>query len=228
VPCEHCHHEFRCTSYTSYTAVFASIARLHVAYDLGLRQVLSKEDCSKIERAAGRHAAIQTLQEAIVLGLTPTCSVAQGAMESSDLQKLRWLCTVQHCPLPQDATLIAASQRKADMLRFLQQSGCVFNEHTSYAAARAANNPPVLQLLVDSGCPLNKYVCNAAAAAGDLVQLKWLHARGASLATISDREVSRGASVPIVCWLLEHADTEELTEGVFAESTMALAAGRPH
>jgi hypothetical protein len=92
VPCEHRHHEFRCTYYTSYTAVFASSACLRVAYDLGLRQVLSKEDCSKIEVAAGRHATIQTLQEVVVLGLSPTCSVAQGAMESSDLQKLRWLC----------------------------------------------------------------------------------------------------------------------------------------
>jgi hypothetical protein len=129
VSCEHCHHELRCTYYTSYTAVFASIARLHVAYDLGLRQILSKQDCSKIEFAAGRHAAVQTLQEAVVLGLSPTCSVAQGAIESSDVQKLRWLCIEQQCPLPQDATLIAAKAKSTDMLRWLQQSGCVCDEH---------------------------------------------------------------------------------------------------
>jgi hypothetical protein len=59
------------------------------------------------------------------------------------------------------------------MLRWLQQSGRMFDEHTSYAAARAATNLPVLQLLVDSGCPFNKYVCNAAvAAARDLAQLE--------------------------------------------------------
>jgi hypothetical protein len=106
------------------------------------------------------------------------------------------------------------------MLRWLQQSGCEFSEHTSYAAAREANNIEVLQLLRESGCPFNKYVCNAAVAAGDLEQLKWLYAGGASLATVAPFEVCRGASIPIVHWLLEQG----ALEGVISASTMALAA----
>jgi hypothetical protein len=78
----------------------------------------------------------------------------------------------------------------------------------------------VLQLLHDSGCPLNKYACNAAVAAGDLEQLQWLHAHGASLATVTITEVAKGASLPIVHWLLEQG----IVTSVVSESIMALAA----
>jgi hypothetical protein len=61
------------------------------------------------------------------------------------------------------------------MLRWLQQSGCESNKHTSYAAARTARNIEVLRLLQDSGCPCDQYACNAAVAASDLQQLQWLH-----------------------------------------------------
>jgi hypothetical protein len=153
---------------------------------------------SAVERAAGRHADIHIIQHSVGLGLQLTCRVAQGAIETRNIQKLRWLHPEQHCPLPEDATTIAAKAKNLEMLRFLQQSGCKSDEHTSYAAARTVNNIAVLQLLHESGCPLNEYVCNAAVAAGDLEQLKWLHARGASLDAVAPAEVCRGASLPVL------------------------------
>jgi hypothetical protein len=220
-PCERKHRQDKCTpgKCTSYAAAYASIPRLQLAFRDRAGVLRLTGDC-QIERAAGRRAAIQILQQAIELGLQLTSRVAAGAIKSRDMQKLSWLHTEHRCPLPLDATTIAAEARHPDMLRWLQQSGCEFNEHTSYAAARTANNIEVLQLLQDTGCPLNRYACNAAVAAGDLQQLQWLHARGASLATVAPGEVFKGASVPIVHWLIEQG----ALAGVLSESTMALAA----
>jgi hypothetical protein len=175
----------------------------------------------RVAHAAGQHASIQILEEAIVLGLALDCDITRGAIESTDVEKLRWLHIEQRCPLPQDATLVAAEAKSTDMLRWLQQHGCEFNEHTSYAAARVTNNLPVLQLLVDSGCPLNKYVCNAAVAAGDLEQLQWLHARGAPLDAVTPREIAKGASLPIVNWLLEQEFSEATAEELLKSSSRA-------
>jgi hypothetical protein len=204
---------------TSYAAAYASISRLQLAFRDRAGVVRLTGDW-QIEHAAGRHADIQILQQAIELGLQPTSRVAEGAIRSRDMQKLSWLYTEHRCPLPQDATTIAAEARNLDMLHWLQQNGCESTEHTSYAAARTASNIEVLQLLQDSGCPLNRYACNAAVAAGDLQQLQWLHARGASLATVAPGEVFKGASLPMVHWLIEQG----ALAGVLSESTMALAA----
>jgi hypothetical protein len=221
MPCEHSFHASRCTSYA---AIFPSVSRLQLSVcdsaGLYLRHRFHLRGDGRVERAAGKYASIETIKTAVGLGLELTCNVTQGAIESRDLDKLRWLHTEQQCPLPQDATLIAAKAKSVGVLRWLQESGCEFNEHTSYEAARMANNIEVLKLLYDSGCTINKYVCNAAVAPGDLEQLQWLHARGASLATVAAFEVSLGASVPVVHWLLDQG----LIEGVISESTMELAA----
>eukprot|EP00953_Heterococcus_sp_UTEX-ZZ885_P021369 11921-Heterococcus_DN1.PRE.1 len=213
-----CGPEYHEGSCTSYAAAFASVPRLELAIGADLR-MKSTSWGKQLQHAAGRHAEIPILQLAAKLGLQLSSLVAEGAIESRDLDKLRWLCIEKGCRLPQDATLVAAKARSADILRWLQQNGFELNEHTSYAAARTANNVEVLQLLYDSGCPLNKYACNAAVAAGDLEQLQWLHAHGASLATVTVTEIAKGASLPIVRWLLKQG----VGTSVVSESIMALA-----
>jgi hypothetical protein len=111
--------------------------------------------------------------------------------------------------------------RSADIMRWPQQSGFQCDEHTSYKAARTAHNLEVLQFLHDSGCPAKKYVCNAAVAAGDLEQLQWLCAHGASLDTVGPTEVCQGATFPIVCWLRQQG----ALRGIISEAAMAIAAG---
>jgi hypothetical protein len=215
-PCEHKHHKGCCTSNA---AAFESACRLELANAAGFSFKDYTKQSSRA-RAAGRHADIRTLQLAVELGLQLTRLVVEGAVESNDVQKLEWLRTDQHCCLPQDVTLVAARARSADILRWLQQSGCEFTEHTSYATARTANNLQVLQFLHENGCPINRYACNAAVAAGDLEQLQWLHARGASLTAVSVTEVVKGVSVSVAHWLLARG-----LVSVLSERTMELAAG---
>eukprot|EP00953_Heterococcus_sp_UTEX-ZZ885_P035568 18359-Heterococcus_DN1.PRE.1 len=112
MPCEHSCHAGWCTSYA---AVFPSVSRLQLAVcdsaGFYLRHRFHLRGNGKVERAAGKHASIQMIETAVGLGLELTCNVTQGAIESRDVEKLRWLHTEQQCPLPQGATLIAAKAK---------------------------------------------------------------------------------------------------------------------
>jgi hypothetical protein len=93
-----CGHEYHEASCTSYAAAFASVPRLELAIGADLRMKLMGTNCRKqLHHAAGRHAKIPTLRLAIELGLQLTRLVAEGAIESRDIEKLRWLCTEKAC-----------------------------------------------------------------------------------------------------------------------------------
>eukprot|EP00953_Heterococcus_sp_UTEX-ZZ885_P006395 3910-Heterococcus_DN1.PRE.2 len=104
-------------SCTSYQAVFASISRLRLACESGLQL---HEASEVLQLSAGLCADIGTLKAAYELGLLITPAVMYGATYSRCLSKLQWLRTEQHCPFPEDITVIAAGAGDVTMLRWLQ------------------------------------------------------------------------------------------------------------
>jgi hypothetical protein len=103
------------------------------------------------------------------------------------------------------------------MLGWLQQKGCKLDANTSRSAAVTVDNLRVLQFLYDNGCPWHDDICGIAGEAGDLEQLKWLHAHGAVVKNRTASEASRGGAVHVFEWLQQ--------QGVgFSEGSMNCAA----
>jgi hypothetical protein len=208
------------SSCTSYQAALASVSRLTLAHEAsGLRL---HETSELLQISAGMYADIGTLKAANDLGLVLTPAVMFGAANSRCLSKLQLLHTEQHCPFPDDITVIAARAGDVEMLRWLQETGCELNEETSAGAAETANNLHVLKYLHDQGCPWHPALCAIAGATGDLEQLKWLHAHGAAVNSTTADEAACGGAVHVLEWLQQQQGVE------FSEQTLMRAAEGGH
>jgi hypothetical protein len=188
------------SSHTSYEAVFASAARLFLAFAYGLR-------LADVQRYARRHADIDTLRAAFKLGLPRSEEVASGAAESADVGKLIWLRTKQHCHFPHNITVIAAAAGNVQVLQWLKQRRFALNKSTSSAAASRPHNISVLQYLRETGCEWHSNCCGKAGATADVLQLQWLHNHGAPLAIHSSYEAAVGGSVQVFEFLQQQGIT---------------------
>jgi hypothetical protein len=204
---------------TSYQAVFASASRVRLAQHSDLQL---HEENELLQECAGKYADIDTLLVAQELGLLLSPALMRGAAASKCLSKLEWLHTEQHCPLPDDIAAAAARAGDVTMLRWLQESGCGLSEETSKAAAQTVQNLHVLEFLYEKSCPWHKYVCGDADEAGDLEQLKWLHAHGALVDYSTAATAAKGGAVHVFEWLQQQQGIE------FTEHTMAFAALNGH
>jgi hypothetical protein len=203
---------------TSYAAVFASPARLLWAHDWKLQYYVGALDHisnlrgQRVQRSAGRHADIGTLQIAHQHGLAWTPLLVRSAALSGSVPKLAWLCDEQRCLLPDDIMDAAAESGNVEMLQWLKQRGHVFSERTTLSAARKPHNISVLQFLMEQGCDWHDSICGAAAGAGDLEQLKWLHQHGATLHSFTTLDAAGspyGGVVSIFEWLQQQQQQQE-------------------
>jgi hypothetical protein len=173
---------------TFYSAAFASQSRLRLALDVGL--AISD---SRVQHHAGRCAAAEVLTLANELGMPFSPEVLHGAAVSGCVSRVLWLCTVHNCALPDDITAYAAQSGSIDMLMWLRQRGCAFNQRTSYHAARAGDMA-ILEFLHAENCAFSAEACEAAATAGNLQLLQWLRDRDCPwhAATVVTRAASSG------------------------------------
>jgi hypothetical protein len=176
--------------------------------------------CAKynLERCAGKHANISTLEAAHELGLPFSSNLLEGAASSRSLSKLQWLHTEQQCPLPRGITCAAARAGDVEMLRWLLERGCEIDAETTASAARTTNNLPVLNYLHEQGCPWHDNVCGFSGFIGDLEQLRWLHAHAGTVDSGVVANAAEGGSVHVFEWLQQQQGVE------FTEYTMTSAA----
>jgi hypothetical protein len=157
---------------TLHSAVFASAGRVHLAYESGLTFGYQHS-----QRIAGKVADIPVLEAAQQLGLALTHAVLIGAAESGSTIKLQWLHVRFGSRLPEDACNYAARSGSINMLKWLKQHGCVYDNASCRAAAAGAHTH-VLQHLRDEGCEWDCWTCAAAAVHGHLSTLQWLYEQG--------------------------------------------------
>jgi hypothetical protein len=156
------------TRATSLTASFASVSRLQLAKDTGLK--LSK----RAQHVVAGTAGIAQLQAAVDIGLLQwTPAVAEGAAASGSLETLQWLSS-QRCPFPGDICNLAASSCRAPIakINWLQDCGFAVTPDTLLSAVQAGALP-VVQHLHAEGCSWHWRSSFIAASSGDLNMLRW-------------------------------------------------------
>jgi hypothetical protein len=192
------HMHYRCTTYKT---VFSSCGLTRLAHESWALNLL----CPKVQLGAGRYGSTDVLLLAHELGMPMSDAVLTGAALAGSVSKLRWLCTEQHCQLPDDICASAAKSGCVDLLRWLQQRGAAFSAGTSLSAAQSAQLQ-VLQFLHAQGCAIAPIdVCQAAAIRGDLPMLQFLHSIG-HLTTHGAVLIfaAQHGSVELMQWLQQH------------------------
>jgi hypothetical protein len=127
--------------------------------------------------------------------------VEVGAVDSTDVAKVKWLCEDQGCGFLKYITSKAAKTGSVEMLRWLRQKRCAVDKFTTLFAARRANNLPVLQYLIDEGCQLCERIGYDVVRCKDLKQLQWLHARGIAVDWQTAHVAVAAGAVDILAWL---------------------------
>jgi hypothetical protein len=191
------------SSCTRIEAVFASLETVAYAHACGLRYGGRSAGRQRIQEHAGQYADTATLHKLYEMKLPMTEHVVTGALRSKDLPKVIWLCEDVGCTLPPSCTGAAAEAGSVELLQWLKQQGCEFDEHASYKASRTPHNIPVLQFLSAEGCPWHKDVCCNSAEAGDLEQLQWLHQHGAALSNETAGSAACNGGIHLMEWLVQ-------------------------
>jgi hypothetical protein len=201
---------------TLYSSIFASASRVMLAFKCGLAF-----DTRKIQRIAGRTAALATLYAAHKLGLPLTSPVLVGAAVDASVPKLEWLHVDQRRRLPDDISCYAARSGSVSTLVWLKKHGCRYRSSTCVGAAAGAHMD-VLEYLRDERCAWDEDTCSAAAKNGHLTTLLWLFEQECPYQPydICD-EAAESGSIETLHFLRQ--------EGcAYTESTMVSAAMRGH
>jgi hypothetical protein len=165
-----------CCSRTTYmAAAFASEAALRLAVECGLDL---QGHSQLLQRLAGRHADLITLQLAAELGLPWTAAVSRGAASACDLPKLQWLYE-QQCPRSSWTVITcAAASGCLDTLLWLQQkhSTCRLSLKYAFIAAARCGHLDVVKHMYDNyRCRLGPELVHAAVKRNQIHMLNWLH-----------------------------------------------------
>jgi hypothetical protein len=142
-----------------------------------------------------------------------------AAARSGHLATLQWL-RERGRPWPAERMCgDAAWSGSIEMLLYLKQQGCVFNEFTMRSAA-GRGGIPVCQYLLGEQCPCDVQACADAAAGGHLETVRFLHNNGCpwDATTICTSAASSG-SIELMQYLKQQGC-------VFNEAVMSAAAGR--
>jgi hypothetical protein len=124
-----CKRNITCTpQMTLFSSVFASSARVKLAYESGL-------DCNSRAywRAAGMHADIAALTTAHRLGMQYTEPTMTGAAQCNKLAEVRFLHE-QGCPWPIRLLEDIASSGHFELLRWCHKHGCLFTKRAQQHA----------------------------------------------------------------------------------------------
>jgi hypothetical protein len=147
---------------------------------------------------------------------TSTCTSYQAVFESAARVRLAF----SKLPL-QDAAhtvhMCAGKYADIETLRAAHALGLLFLPQLILGAASSRCLSKIQWLHVDQRCPLPDGVTAVAAKAGNLEQLKWLHAHGAAVNSSTAVEASLGGAVHVFEWLQQQGI-------VFTESSMNCAA----
>jgi hypothetical protein len=165
-----------CCSHTTFmAAAFASEAALRLAVECGLDLLAHSQ---VLQRLAGRHADLTTLQLAAELGLPWTAAVSRGAASACDLLKLQWLYA-QECPRSSWTVITcAASSGCLETLLWLQQkhSTCRLSlKYAFIAAARYGHLDVVKHMYANYRCRLVPELVQAAVKHEQIHVLNWLY-----------------------------------------------------
>jgi hypothetical protein len=169
-----CNVTVQCTPHITLTrAVFSSLACFQLAIEHGMP--LPNSYSRRQQRIAGEHASIDTLQVAHKLGLQLTDAVVQGAAEAGSLAKLKWLHTEHGCQFDANTVVAAAKTEKLQICKFLlSEHGCALPERPCFIAT-SRNDVQLLSWLRESGCPWDQYeYCTSAAAFGSIDMMAYL------------------------------------------------------
>jgi hypothetical protein len=185
---------------TLYSSVFASPSRVRLVHENGVASAPGI-----FQYAAGRHATVATLVAAREVGMHLTILVMKGAAECNQLSALQFL-HVQRCRWHWSASTAAAKRGDLEMLRWIREHGCNWNEHSilseaassgdvelaawvkqqpgvvcnesAMVAAAAKGHTAMCEYLHAEQCPWNESACEGAAASGYVDTLRWLHEHG--------------------------------------------------
>jgi hypothetical protein len=150
---------------TLYSSVFASPSRVR------LRKPWHGLECRTraYQRAAGRHADIDTLRAAQELGMPFTEAVMEGAAHCNTLAVVDFL-HAQGCPWGFDVFEFAAARGDLNICAYLHAEGCPWSAMTcEYAAIKGHAN--ILRWLREHGCPWDDYGIQMLAAEGSSVDV---------------------------------------------------------
>jgi hypothetical protein len=126
--------QFVCTAnMTLYSAIFASQARLQLAYNTEF--FTCDTNRSRIQYIAGAVAETDTLRSAHKLGMPLSTYVLAGSARSDNLVTLQWLHTERQRELPHKITLYAARGGSISTLQWLKEQGCGFDQEAISQAA---------------------------------------------------------------------------------------------
>jgi hypothetical protein len=189
------------------SAVFSSLGCFQLAVEHGMQ--LPSSNSRRQQRIAGEHASIETLKTAHELGLQLTDAVVQGAAEAGSLAKLNWLhkehgcrfdaetvvaaaktsqlqvckflLSPHSCPLPERACYIAISRGDVELLCWLRENGCPWDQHNYCSNAAAFDNIDMMIYLLDIECTpaILTAMLNNAGGYTHLAAARWLRQRGA-------------------------------------------------
>jgi hypothetical protein len=156
-------------------AVFASAARVTLAYELGLR---FDTDNAESQFYTGSELACKpVLAEAHRLGMPFSSTLLNGAASAGELCTVIWLYTEHACAITRLTTICSAKGGQIEVLRWLQQQGVAFEGETMFAAAKFGHDV-TCAYLHSEGCPWHQFAAFAAASANHWSTVRWLHEHG--------------------------------------------------
>ena len=91
----------------------------------------------------------------------------------------------------------AAEHGSLDVLKYLHENGCPWDEDTCYLAA-CAGNLDVLKYARENGCPWDARTCSGAAEGGHLDVLEYAHAQGCPWDEPTSREAAAAGHLDVL------------------------------
>jgi Ankyrin repeats (3 copies) len=131
----------------------------------------------RLQQYCGQFSDLVTLRLALERGLLANYHTMQGAAESGSLDKVRWLYEVQKTVLPASIGKYAAKGGNLELLTWLTEEGCTFDQYACIKAA-AAGHEHVLRYLREQSCEWDARTTAAAAENGHVSLVQWLIGSG--------------------------------------------------
>jgi hypothetical protein len=123
----------------------------------------------------------------------------------TDAIRLGYLSTLKHLHQQGGLNLYnvlpmkAAKTGQLEVLQWLRENGCPWDEYTCHHAAEGGHLE-VLQWLRANGCPWNASTCGSAAEGGQLEVLQWLRANGCPWDECTCAEAAGGGHLEVLQW----------------------------
>jgi len=147
----------------------------HVKMTQWLKEKGAKFTSDKISSAAAMEGQMDMLKWLKTQNCDFTEKTFEAAAKSGSVEVLKWLKEV-NCPKGEDAVMCAnaAKEGHLDALKWLQDEGwCALNEDT-FVNAIYSKNIDILKWLKEQGCPWNEEVSETAYTHGTIEIRRWL------------------------------------------------------